>query len=412
MNKPVSNHLTARGLRSRRDVFRLTAGGALAVTLPGCALPERGPPVPLGRTGEATVLGIPNERFFPLKGIAPMEAEFVAAMDRQLRARGLRTLADLPQLQLLAVSGGGENGAFGAGLLCGWSVEGTRPTFDLVTGISTGALTAPFAFLGTGYDPQLRAVYTETPPNRILLKRGLTAALFDDALADNEPLFKTISHYVDDRMLAGIAQAYDAGRLLLIGSTDLDAQVPVIWNIGAIAKSGHPRAADTIRRILLASAAIPGAFPPSMIEVTVGGKTYQEMHVDGGAFAQTFLYPSALTRNRDQRRRTGQPVVEARAFVIRNGRLDPEWATVERRTLGIASRAIDTMITAAGYNDVIRIYAITRRDDIDYNLAFIGPDFNEVLPSPFDPTYMRALYAYAFQRARLGYDWAKKPPII
>src|SRR4029077_8501545 len=120
MNKLVSNNLTARGIRSRRDVFRLTAGGALAVTLPGCALPERGPPVPLGRTGEATVLGIPNERFFPLKGIAPMEAEFVAAMDRQLRARGLRTLADLPQLQLLAVSGGGENGAFGAGLLCGW----------------------------------------------------------------------------------------------------------------------------------------------------------------------------------------------------------------------------------------------------------------------------------------------------
>jgi predicted acylesterase/phospholipase RssA len=358
------------------------------------------------------VLGIPNERFFPFKGIGPMEAEFVAAMDRQLRARGLRTLGELPQLQLLAVSGGGENGAFGAGLLCGWSVEGTRPTFDLVTGISTGALTAPFAFLGSGYDPQLRAVYTETPPEQILVKRALTAALFDDALADNTPLFKTISHYVDDRMLAGIAQAYDAGRLLLIGSTDLDAQVPVIWNIGAIAKSGHPKAPDTIRRVLLASAAIPGAFPPSMIEVTLDGKTYQEMHVDGGAFAQTFLYPSALTRNRDARRRAGQPVVEARAFVIRNGRLDPEWATVERRTLGIAGRAIDTMIASAGYNDVIRIYAITQRDGIDYNLAFIGSDFNEILPSPFDSAYMRALYDYAFQRARRGYDWAKKPPII
>jgi hypothetical protein len=240
----------------------------------------------------------------------------------------------------------------------------------------------------------------------------LTAALFDDAMADNAPLFKTISHYVDDRMLAGIAQAYDAGRLLLIASTDLDAQVPVIWNIGAIAKSGNPKAADTIRRVLLASAAIPGAFPPSMIEVTMGGKTYQEMHVDGGAFAQTFLYPSALTRNRAQRKRTGQPVVEARAFIIRNGRLDPEWATVERRTLGIAGRAISTMIASAGYNDVIRIYAITQRDGIDYNLAFIGSDFNQVLPSPFDSAYMRALYDYAFQRARRGYDWAKKPPIV
>ncbi len=412
MSKRVSDHFTARGPRSRRDVLRLAAGGALAASLPGCALPERGPPVPIDRTGEATVLGIPNERFFPFKGIDPLEAEFVAAMDRQVRARGLSTLGDLPQLQLLAVSGGGENGAFGAGLLCGWSAEGTRPTFDLVTGISTGALTAPFAFLGSDYDPQLRAVYTETPPSQILVKRALTAALFDDAMADNAPLFKTISHYVDDRMLAGIAAAYDAGRLLLIASTDLDAQVPVIWNIGAIAKSGNPKAADTIRRVLLASAAIPGAFPPSMIEVTLDGKTYQEMHVDGGAFAQTFLYPSALTRNRAQRKRTGQPVVEARAFIIRNGRLDPEWATVERRTLGIAGRAISTMIAAAGYNDVIRIYAITQRDGIGYNLAYIGRDFNEVLPSAFDSTYMRALYDYAFQRARRGYDWAKKPPIV
>ena len=403
---------TTSNPQSRRTLFRLAAGGALAASLPGCALPERGPPVPLGRTSEATVLGVPNERLFPAMGAAPMEAEFVAAMERQRRARGLASLADMPQLQLLAVSGGGENGAFGAGLLCGWTAQGARPTFDLVTGISTGALTAPFVFLGSDYDPQLRAVYTETPPAQILAKRSLTAALFDDAMADNAPLFKTISGYVDDRMLAAIAAAYDSGRLLLVASTDLDAQVPVIWNIGAIAKSGHPRALDTIRRVLLASAAIPGAFPPSMIEVTMDGKTYQEMHVDGGAFAQTFLYPSALTANRQQRRRAGLPVVEARAFIIRNGRLDPEWATVERRTLGIAGRAISTMIAAAGYNDVIRIYAITQRDGVDYNLAYIGRDFNEVLPSAFDSGYMRALYDYAFQQARRGYDWAKKPPIV
>lgn len=412
MSGRVKDRFTPRDFRSRRSLFRLAAGGALAAGLPGCALPVRGPPVPLGRTGQASVLGIPNERFFPFQSIDPMEAEFVAAMDRQVRARGLRGFADLPQLQLLAVSGGGENGAFGAGLLCGWTAQGTRPTFDLVTGISTGALTAPFAFLGSDQDPQLRAVYTETPPDQILVRRALTAALFDDALADNAPLFTTISRYVDDRMLADIAQAYDAGRLLLIASTDLDAQVPVIWNVGAIAKSRHPRALDTVRRILLASAAIPGAFPPSMIDVTLDGKAYQEMHVDGGAVAQAFLYPSALTRNRTQRRRMGEPVVEARAFVIRNGRLDPEWATVERRTLGIAGRAISTMIAIAGYNDVIRIYATTQRDGIDYNLAFIGSDFDHVLPSAFDGAYMRALFDYGYQRARRGYDWAKKPPIV
>ncbi|HZX88220.1 MAG TPA: patatin-like phospholipase family protein [Reyranella sp.] len=358
------------------------------------------------------MLGIPNERFFPALGVDPLEAEFIAALERQRLARGLKTLADMPQLQLLAISGGGENGAFGAGLLSGWSTHGTRPAFDLVTGISTGALTAPFAFLGPDYDPQLRAVYTETAPHEILLRRSITAALFNDALADNEPLFRTISRFVDDRMLAGIAAAYDSGRLLLIASTNIDAQVPVIWNIGAIAKSGHPKAADTIRRVLLASAAIPGAFPPSMIDVTMDGKTYQEMHVDGGAIAQTFLYPSALTRNRAQRRQAGQPVVDARAFIIRNGRLDPEWAAVERRTLGIAGRAIATMIAIAGYNDVIRIYGITQRDGIDYNLAFIGSDFRQVLASPFEPGYMRALYDYGYQRALHGYDWAKRPPIF
>lgn len=411
MSRLASIHLTKTGRRSRRDIFRLAAGAALA-GLPGCALPERGPAVPSDRTGQATVLGIPNERFLPVLGIDPLEAEFIAAMERQRRARGLMTLADMPQLQLLAISGGGENGAFGAGLLSGWSTQGTRPAFDLVTGISTGALTAPFAFLGPDYDPQLRAVYTETAPHEILLRRSITAALFNDAMADNEPLFRTISRFVDDRMLAGIAAAYDSGRLLLIASTNIDAQVPVIWNIGAIAKSGHPKAADTIRRILLASAAIPGAFPPSMIDVTMEGKTYQEMHVDGGAVAQTFLYPSALTRNRAQRRQTGQPVVDARAFIIRNGRLDPEWAAVERRTLGIASRAINTMIAISGYNDVIRIYAITQRDGIDYNLAFIGRDFTQVLPSPFDAGYMRALYDHAYQQAVRGYDWAKKPPIL
>ena len=150
-----------RGAPSRRNLFRLTAGGALAVSLPGCALPERGPAVPLGRTREASVLGLSNGRFFPTVDIAPLEAQLVQALDRQVRARGLATIADLPQLELLAVSGGGENGAFGAGLLCGWTDYGTRPVFDLVTGISTGALTAPFAFLGSAYDDRLRIVYTE-----------------------------------------------------------------------------------------------------------------------------------------------------------------------------------------------------------------------------------------------------------
>jgi hypothetical protein len=402
---------TAAGWPSRRNLFSIAASAGAAALLPGCAIPERGPAVPMGRVASASVLGLPNERFFPLMRVDALEAEFMAAAARQRRAGGLAPDAPLPEWQLLSVSGGGENGAFGAGLLCGWSEHGTRPVFELVTGVSTGALTAPFAYLGSGCDPQLRSVYTELKPSNVLSKRFFTAALFDDALSDNSPLFATISHYLTDEMLAAIAKAYDEGRLLLIGSADLDAQQPVIWNVGAIASSGHPRALDTIRRVLLASAAVPGAFPPTMFDVTLDGKPYQEMHVDGGAFVQAFLYPAAMTRQRRERMRRGEQVVPAIAYVIRNGRLDPEWSKVERRTMSIAGRAISTMITASGYNDILRMYTNTRNDGIGFRLAYIGSDFDKELPEPFDQSFMRALFDYGYQRARRGYDWATKPPI-
>ncbi len=400
----------ARAGYSRRHLLRMAGGGGAAL-LAGCTRPVRGPAVPRGDVTQASVLGLPNERFFPSHGTEAMSAELVAAVQRQQRLLGLAPDDLPPQTNILAVSGGGENGAFGAGLLCGWSEAGSRPTFFAVTGVSTGALTAPFAFLGTAYDDQLRAVYTDLEPADVLKPRGLiVGALFSDAMADNAPLYKTISGYLTTEMQTAIAKGYAEGRLLWIATTDLDAQVPVIWNIGAIAASNHPRALDTIRRVLLASAAIPGAFPPSMIDVTVNGVAYQEMHVDGGAFAQVFLYPPSLTRLRRERMRQGKPVPDVEAYVIRNARLDPDWAAVDRRTLGIAERAITTMIGVSGQNDVGRIYTTTQADGVGYNLAFIGTDFTMVLPEPFDPGYMRTLFDYGFQKARHGYDWAKQPP--
>lgn len=394
------------GMHARRSVF---AAGTAAL-LAGCAIPQRRPAVPREQTFHASVLGVPNERFFLFSGTTALQDELQAALARLRRAHDLPPEAPLPEMQLLAVSGGGEDGAFGAGLLCGWSDQGSRPVFDVVTGVSTGALTAPFAFLGSATDPQLRSVYTETRPSEVLLRRAITAALFDDALSDNAPLFKTISRYLNEAMLTGIARGYAEGRLLLIGTTDLDAQQPVVWNLGAIASSGHPRALDTIRRILLASSAIPGAFPPTMFDVTLDGVAYQEMHVDGGAYAQAFLYPASLTEQRRARIRHGLNVPPATAYVIRNGRLDPEWSTVERSTLDIAGRAISTMIASSGFNDVVRIYHTTRNDGIGFRLAYIGADFNKVPPEPFDQDYMRALFDYGYQQARRGYDWADKPP--
>ena len=209
-------------------------------------------------TTQASVVGLPNERFFPLTGTEPLEVEFAAAADRRRKALGLAPDAPLPEMQLLAVSGGGENGAFGAGLLCGWSEQGTRPVFELVTGVSTGALIAPFAYLGSSYDPQLRAVYTELTPDRVLLKRAFTAALFDDAMADNSPLFKTISRYVNEAMLADLAKGYDDGRLLLIGTSDLDAQ-----QAGAVECRRHrqERTSARVGHRSVASCSPPPPFP-------------------------------------------------------------------------------------------------------------------------------------------------------
>jgi len=408
--------ISGRTTYGRRHVLGITAGGGIATLLTGCVSLERGPAVPKSATLQASVLGLPNERFFPAHGTDALEVEYREAVRRRHRFLGPEVAAKrppgqiLPQGEFLAVSGGGEDGAFGAGLLCGWTEAGTRPEFEVATGVSTGALTAPFAFLGSAYDAQLRAVYTDLKPEDVLLERNFISGVLGDALADNSPLFGTISRYLNSDMLAAIAKGYEEGRLLLIGTTNLDARQRVIWNIGAIAASNHPRAPDTVRRILLASAAVPGAFPPTMIEATLGGAKYQEMHVDGAAFTQAFLYPSSMTDERRDRLRRRLPVVPVSAFVIRNARVDPGWTTVQRRTLGIAGRAISAMIGASGQNDMIRIYETCRRDGVDYKLAYIGTDFTMELPQPFDPVYMRALFDYGYQQARHGYDWKRTPP--
>jgi predicted acylesterase/phospholipase RssA len=402
-----------RAPSSRRSLLSLAACGTLAAGLPACSIPTRLAAVPRGYASTATVLGVPNERFFPTErsGQMALQQEFIAAVQRQLVARGLPPTAPLPELDLLGISGGGENGAFSAGLLNGWTERGDRPTFFLVTGISTGALSAPFAFLGSAWDGPLKSVYTDITLADVLVQRGFTAAIWNDGMADNMPLFRTISRYLDEAMLAEIARAYAGGRLLLIGTSNLDAQMPVIWNIGAIAQSGHPRALETVRRILLASSAIPGAFSPVLFDVTLDGRRFQELHVDGGAFAQVFLYPPSVSQFRRERMARRVPVAPIRAWVIRNGRLDPEWASVDRRTVGIAGRAITAMIAASGYNDVLRISAAAERDRVDYNLAFIGRDFTVEYDKPFEQSYMRPLFEYGRQRALRGDAWVKHPPL-
>jgi Patatin-like phospholipase len=370
----------------------------------GCAAPVRQAAVPAALTERVSVLGIPNARFWADTQGPEMVQEAIRALERERATEGR-----LGPANFLAVSGGSDNGAFGAGLLSGWTDNGTRPSFKLVTGISTGALIAPFAFLGPAYDQQLRAVYIGVQPRDIYEQRSILNAVFSDALADTDPLYRLISRYADADMLAAIAREYAKGRLLLIGTTNLDVQRPVIWNIGAIAASGRPGVLDLFRKILLASASIPGAFPPVLIDVESEGRHYQEMHVDGGAVAQTFLYPVQVGKLINMRQDLAR---ERHAYVIRNARLDPEWASVDRRLLSITGRAIATMIHYSGYNDVLRIYFVTQRDGVDYNLAYISRDFTTERRESFDPAYMRSLFEYGYRLARCGNPWRKAPPIL
>ncbi len=385
-------------------IFALAIGLA---AIAACSHPTRGPAVPRADTARAMPLGIPNARFYADGDTNLMIQEGMRALQREmatLRAEGKNpTRTRLPPVYYLAVSGGGDNGAFGAGLLNGWSETGTRPEFKMVTGVSTGALIAPFAFLGPSYDAALREVYTSMTPESIFRARGISAALFDDAMADTSPLAAIIAKYADEKMFSAIAREYQEGRLLLVGTTDLDSQRPVIWNIGALAVSGKPEALQLFHRILRASAAIPGLFQPVMVDVELDGRKYQEMHVDGGAIAQLFLYPPSLEAGRLMKR-------ERHAYIIRNARLDPDYAMAERRTIDIAGRAINTMLAASGHNDVLRTYFVSQRDGVDYNLAYIGSDFTAEKTGEFNQAYMRALYEYGYQQAKTGREWHKAPP--
>lgn len=386
-----------------------TVAGIFVTLLSGCASFDRRVAVPPAERSEASVLNIANARFFVDQPEA-MAAEQKLALDREARSLGIAKGGVLPTAHLLSLSGGGDNGAFGAGLLVGWTAHGDRPKFKLVTGVSTGALIAPFAFLGRDHDSALTDVYTNINPSKVYEKRfTVIAALTEDALSDSTPLYETISHYVDDILLASIAAEYRKGRLLLIQTTDLDAGRPVLWNIGAIAASGDPRSLGLVRRILLASASIPAAFPPVLFDVEANGKTYQEMHVDGGAVSQAFIVPPSLN-TRDVLQKSGFKRKAAVAYIIRNGRLRTEWSDVDRSTLPIAEKAVSTLINYNGVGDLYRMYLVTQRAGAEFNLAYIGDDFKAEHPEDFDQGYMRALYRFAYERAVSGYPWSHAPP--
>ena len=382
----------------------------VAFALQGCAsAPTRLPAVPAELTAKAEIPGMPGVRYVAggdMSGLVRAAFESLKREQDEYAKKGHK--GALPPAVYVAISGGGDNGAYAAGLLNGWTASGTRPEFKLVTGISTGALIAPFAFLGPKYDATLKEVYTTIAPKDVVAPRSFIAGIMGDAMADNAPLWQLTRKSVTPEFLKEIAAEYAKGRFLLIGTADLDARRPIIWDMGKIASYGTPEANHLFVSLMIASASIPGGFPPTMIDVEADGKRYQEMHVDGGTMAQVFAYPASI-RVSELAATTGVQR-ERRLYIIRNARLDPDWAQVERNTMSIAGRAVASLIHTQGIGDLYRIYATAQRDGVDFNLTFIPATFNHPHAEEFDNAYMRALYEVGYSAAVRGMGWAKVPP--
>lgn len=378
-----------------------------AILLSGCGTLARERAVPPQLHGQEQIGNMPGVRYEALSEAGIQK--ILGDIKEKTEATKAKTNPD-EVANYLSISGGGDNGAFGAGLLTGWTEHGDRPKFDLVTGVSSGALIAPFAYLGPEYDSVLRAVYTQTQPSDIFLEKGIMGALFGEALGDTSPLYGLITKYVDANLLQKIADEYGStNRWLLVATTNLDTGTPVIWNMGKLAQVGTPDALVLFRKILLASAAIPGVFPPVMIDVVADGKKYQEMHVDGGATMSVFLYPSALGVSA-RKQKVVASAKKRNAYIIRNSRIDADWREIERDTISIMGRALAQLIQSQGYGDLYRIYQITQRDQVEFNLAYIGSDFNHPHEREFDRPYMNALFQYGFRLGKTGYPWAHSPP--
>ena len=393
----------------------LAAAAALLMLLAGCGtLPRNAPPAEGALEGK--IPGFPDVRGWALQTGSTLEQDLVRSFAQESPQDFPPDASGTVHYAHLALSGGGANGAFGAGFLSGWTATGTRPTFKIVTGVSTGALMAPFAFIGPPYDQALRDFYTTTRSSDIFLLGSTFGLLWQlvagEALADTRPLQAMIAQHVDEQLLQRVAEAHRRGRRLYIGTAYLDAPRFVVWNMGLIASSGHTDALALFRKVMLASASIPVAFPPVFfnVELTPGGPRYDEMHVDGGVGARVFLhggvFRGSVIRERGGLGGAGREDI----FVIHNGQLVPQPEPVPRSLASIAARSIDASGRTAVLGDLLRIDAYAQREGGSLRWITIPRDVNMAGEEVFDPVQMQALYDLGLRMATSGEPWFTQPP--
>ena len=392
---------------------RLNAGLLAAVAvlgLSGCAATmARNGIADAALAKTATVANLPGVRFWADDAPRDVVAEVRRRLPNMPAVAHNASIVDgRPLVETLALSGGGSDGAFGAGVLTGWTQRGDRPEFEIVTGVSAGAIIAPFAYLGSAYDGQLKEIWTQYQTNEVITASILPGLLGGSALADTAPLQALIAQYIDKGMLRAIAREYSRGRILLVLTTNLDAQRPVVWNMGEIARAGTEEALELFRKVILASAAIPGAFPPVSIPVDAGGKSYEELHVDGGTTREVFVLPVQAPFRAFDALYPVKPI--RRLYIIKNGKITAETEVVKPTTISIAARAIATLIKSQNWGELYRIYRLAQDDGVDYNLLAVPPTFTTKAKEFFDPEYQTALFKLGLKTGRAGGPWMKKPP--
>jgi len=411
-NRIVVRDIQPPGRRETVGPARSVAALAMAlvaVLVAGCSTltPER-TPVPPDLAAEATVGGLPDLRRWgngpPADTSATVEAfrERLARRYEQLGRpeEGLTTA-------MLALSGGAWDGAYSAGVLNGWTACGTRPRFAVVTGISTGALVAPFAFLGPAWDDELRAAFTAPEVGAIIDFAPLRALFGALSLGEAAPMEHLVTRYATQDMLDAIGAEHRDGRRLFIGTTNLDAERPVIWDIGALANSGLPDRLTLFRKIMLASAAVPGVFPPVFFDVVAGDRSYQEMHVDGGVINSIFGLPIRLdlTRFRD----LAFPHTLT-LYMLQNNSLEPDPTTVDLDLASILAKTGSALIRSQTRGDLIRLWVAARRHGFLFRLGSVPTDFHPGVEPGFNPAYMGRLFDVGYAQATAGYPWRTGPP--
>ncbi|SKA16370.1 patatin-like phospholipase family protein [Consotaella salsifontis] len=364
----------------------------LAVVVAGCATPPRS--ITQEQAKAATVPGFAAVRV-PLDA-SPAEYQRVFRPSKIERKR---------RLTFLALSGGGAGGAFGAGVLCGWTDRGDRPQFDIVSGVSTGALIAPFAFLGSDYDPVIRKIYTRGFGKRLIDQIDFMG-LFGDGLIPQDKMRQMVRPFVDEALLARIAEEYRKGRRLVVLTTNLDSGRAIAWNMGAIAVTGGPRAVALFTAVLAASASVPVAMAPAFIQTVADGIPIEEMHVDGSTTQPILTIPQSLMVN-DRGEWSGQTVD---LYLVVNAKLEPPFKVVDGSVLDIASQAVATLIRSAEQAQVFATYNFAREHRFGYHLAAIGPDVEDRdFVDEFQTAFMQRLFENGYRRARSGTAFRTRP---